>query len=302
MAFPKKISIEKFSATDGVLLYGLLALPERARKKAVVVHVHGLASSFYGGSAVEELSRRITSEGIAFFSMQTRGSYTIESFDRTKGKNRTSFFAGGALERFEDCVYDIEGAIRFLSARGYNSIILEGHSTGCQKILYYHSKRKNKMVKGLILLAAGDDYNVSRVSLGKRFGAAVSDAKKAERKEEHTMMPPKYLPPWMMLSASRFLSTSDPKRPESQILNYMADRMKYVAGICVPALAVFGTDDMYMDAAGLPAVTAAEKLRKNSKRIETVVIRGADHGFHGRRRKLTNAVAEWIQRTLRGNA
>ncbi len=299
MSFPKRLSIEKFSASDGVLLYGLLAMPEHSRKKTAVLHVHGLGGSFYGSSAVEELAQGFESKVIAFFSIQTRGSNAIEKFDRMKhGKRADFFFAGSALERFEDCVYDIEGAMRFLASKGYRSIVLEGHSTGCQKILYYHSKSRSRRVKALVLLSPGDDYNSWKVSLGKRFDTAVSEAKRTAKMDRDAMMPSRYIPPWMKMSVSRFLSTTDPRRPESRILDYAADRMGYIAGIRVPALAVIGDEDMYMDAAGLPARKAAETLRRNSNRIEAVVIRGADHSFHGKRRKLVNTVVKWVQKTL----
>ncbi len=300
MSFTKRISIEKFSASDGVLLYGLLALPERARKKAAVIHVHGMGSSFYSAMGVEDLSRAVTGIGLGFFSVQTRGSNVVESFGRVRGNKRTGLLAGTALERFEDCVYDIEGAVRFLASKGYRSIILSGHSTGCQKVLYYYSKRKSRKIKGLVLLAPSDDYNVGRVSLGKKFGVAVSEAKKASKRDRRGTMiwASKYVPPWMMLSAQRFLSTADPRRPESRILDYTERRMRYIAGISVPALAVFGTEDMYMEAAGLPADKAAKILRNNSERIETFVIKGADHGFHGKRMKLAKTVVEWVRKTV----
>ncbi len=298
MAFPKMISIEKFSASDGVLLYGLFAMPERTRKRTAVIHVHGLAGSFYGGSATEGLARGFTSKGIAFFSMQTRGSNTIEQFYRLRGKRKVSFFAGGALEKFEDCVYDIDGAIKFLSSKGYKNIILEGHSTGCQKILYYCSKKKNRHVKAIVLLAPSDDYNISKMSLGRRFGAAVSYAKSAARINRNELMPSKYVQPWMLMSVSRFLSVVNLKKPESQILNYAAKRMRYVTGIRVPALAVIGTDDVTMNAAGHTAREAAEILTKNSNMVNAKVITGADHGFHGKSRKLVGMVMRWMQETL----
>ena len=42
------------------------------------------------------------------------------------------------LWKFTDCLLDIEGAINYAKEKGYKDIILEGHSYGCNKVIYYY--------------------------------------------------------------------------------------------------------------------------------------------------------------------
>ncbi|MCL5099917.1 MAG: DUF1749 domain-containing protein [Candidatus Marsarchaeota archaeon] len=294
--FAKRLSIEKFSATDGTLLYGLLALPRKGRPKAAVLHVHGFTGSFYGSTAVEELSAAMTKRGIVFFSIQTRGSYSIEEFTKRRGAKETDYIAGGALEKFEDCVYDIEGAVRFLKGKGMKKIILEGHSTGCQKIVYYSAMRMDRAVKALILLTPVDDTNFDRANFGKRYNAIIRLARSTARRGRYALMP-LGKDPYTVVGAARLLSTADPKNREAKTLNYLRPRMDYIEKIRVPILAVFGTDDRYMNVAGIEPSYAIAKLRKScSKPVDSLIIKGEGHGFAGKRKFLARKAAEWASK------
>jgi len=288
----KNVSIEKFSASDGVLHYALMSLPIK-HTKTVVLHVHGLGGSFYGSTGVEELSHSLASKGYAFISIQTRGSYIIESFDRLKGKKRTSFFAGSALEKFEDCIYDIEGAINFLSSKGYKNIILEGHSIGCQKIIYYVTKKRDNRIKGLILLSPVDVYNFVKTVRGSRFNKDIRFARNVTNGNAFIPNMPSDIP---LMSASRFMSIANPKRPESKIMNYKMKNMLYISKIKVPTLVVLGEDDYFMNLAGIKVDYAVDKLQENCQFLKGVIIKGADHQFENKSNILTKTVLSWINK------
>ena len=63
---------------------------------------------------------------------------------------------GGCYEKFTDSILDIEGAISYVKKIGYDEIILEGHSYGCNKVAYYCSKNKDEAIKEIVLLAPCD--------------------------------------------------------------------------------------------------------------------------------------------------
>lgn len=63
---------------------------------------------------------------------------------------------GGCYEKFKDCLLDIEGAITYAKNKKYTEIILEGHSYGCNKVLYYYDKKRDTSIKKIILLAPCD--------------------------------------------------------------------------------------------------------------------------------------------------
>lgn len=63
---------------------------------------------------------------------------------------------GGSLERFQDSLFDIQGTIDYVKKLGYKNIILEGHSYGCNKVLYYYNKIEDNSIKKIVLLAPCD--------------------------------------------------------------------------------------------------------------------------------------------------
>ena len=292
--FAKHLSIEKFSATDGTLHYGLLALPEHGRPKSALVHVHGFQGSFYGSSSVEELSVAVTKAGMAFFSIEHRGSYVMEEFTKKKGTKETDFIAGSALERFEDCVYDIDGAVEFMKGLGVRRVVLSGHSFGCQKIVYYAATKMSRLVKAMVLLSPVDDLNFDVAHFGGRYSTILKSARTVARKGRYALMP-MGKDPYTVIGARRLLSTCDPRNSEARTLNYLKSRMEYVARIRVPMLVMFGTDDHYLEVAKIKQEHAISRLRENSGgRVDSLIMKGTDHVFHGKRRLLARKVADWM--------
>ncbi|MCL5101805.1 MAG: DUF1749 domain-containing protein, partial [Candidatus Marsarchaeota archaeon] len=265
-------NIVGFDASDGLMLYGMLKAPAKKTKRAIL-HVHGLTGSFYGSNSVPEISKAANAKGIAFMSILTRGSYVVEDFSY---RNGDSLLAGGALEKFEDSRHDIEGAIKALMAMDYSEIFLEGHSTGCQKILYYMQsefyKRHKKHIRGIALLAPVDDYSYDL----KRFGNKVYTKRRITAlaaKGKMLFMPMPAKPDsGDIIGPERFLSTAIKSMPEAQMLYYRGN-LGSISGIKVPLFAAFGSHDEYMvDTKPLEALNAI-RLKYKGKRLETVIVK-----------------------------
>ena len=144
-----------FTTKDNIVLHGFL-LRSKTKSDKAVINVHGLEGTFYRSSYAKILSKKLSTNGFNYLSIEQRGSYTAVGF-RKKTKKIGYVTAGGGFEIFEDCVYDIEAAVKFLKSMGIKKIFLEGHSTGCQKVAYYQYKKKDSSIKGIILAAPCDD-------------------------------------------------------------------------------------------------------------------------------------------------
>ena len=285
--------IVKFKASDGLILHGAIYLPKTKSHRAVL-HIHGLGGSFFGSAAIEELAAEYTANDIAFFVIEQRGSYVVEEFTRIAGKKTDDVMAGSALEVFEDSRNDILGGISYLLKSGYKDIFLEGHSTGCQKSIYFMSGYKGRHIKLLVLLSPVDDYNFDLKAHKERFKKNVGIAKRiAARGERNALMPAYSMPEGQkFIGAKRFLSTANPKNPESMILNFSLDKLEYLSGVKVPTLAVFGSKDQLMI---LPVELALEKMARDAScSLSTAIIKGADHGFHGKTKLLAELVVKWV--------
>src|SRR5206468_632927 len=126
-------SLVRIAARDGVWLDGVVAEP-RGHRGTAVLCVHGLGSVFSSGQPLtRELSTRLNSAGVAFFKLNNRGH------DVVAGRGRQ--LAGAAFERFGQSVLDIRAMVAFARRCGYRRVVLAGHSTGANKVLYYADAR-----------------------------------------------------------------------------------------------------------------------------------------------------------------
>jgi len=130
---------------------------------ACIIHVHGTSSDFYRTEYFEAMSEGYTSAGWAFLTFNNRGSGTEYAFKTVvDGKIGKSVAIGSKNEIFEDCLIDIQTAVDFALAQGFSEIVLQGHSYGCNKVVFYAIE---KGFRGkVVLLAPCDVADVNRNS------------------------------------------------------------------------------------------------------------------------------------------
>ncbi|MDE1851340.1 MAG: alpha/beta fold hydrolase [Candidatus Micrarchaeota archaeon] len=277
-----------FVTDDGVRLNGFV---HGGRKGGdCVINVHGMTGNFYGIRQML-LAEMLARKGIAFFSINTRGHDAVSSYrtegGRVKGKRVK---AGTNFERFEECVPDIKAAIGAARRMGFRGITLCGHSTGCQKVIYYQYRSGDKRVKSLILLGPADDYNIAKADLGKDFAriAKLAEGLVARGKgdETHELIPSGF-------SAQRFDSTVNLDRIEARILNYDGE-LKEFSRIRIPILAMFGTREEF----AVKRVGTCLRIlegRTRSSNYRWHVVKGADHSFKGHERELAGRMVDWVR-------
>ena len=278
----------EFPTQDGFLLHGLLI---GKRTRTCIICLHGMTSNFYSASKRNaEIAKKLAGGGISVFAINTRGHDLVSSLPYKK-PGRWGKIVGTDYERFEDCTYDISGAMKALSEIGFRRFILLGSSTGCQKITYYQWKKSDRRVIGLILLSPGDDYNINRKCLGRKFDSVVSHCKLLV-KRGHGLKTDDEIP--LGFGAKRFLSFANPANAEARLFNYDGD-MREFSKIKVPVCAVFGSDDESL-------VKSAEeyseilKERTNSRDFVHTTINGAGHSFRGYEDKVAGIVADFASK------
>lgn len=291
--------ITEFYSADGVELNAFMNRPRsvRAYKDLAVLHVHGLTGNFFSSTAINEISKKLAGSGITFMSIETRGSYIAEGFVKGRGTRALEQVRGSAFERFEESVYDIDGAVSFLRRAGFRRVVLSGHSSGCQKIAHYAYKKKCRRISGIILMSPVDDYNYDSSYFGKNHAEIVRLAKRVKARGGYdALMPKKFANDTHFISAGRFLSTNDISNPEAKIFNYNG-RLEEFSRITCPVLAIFGTRDQY------EKMDVRECLKRlsnvsSSKRMSTMIIKGANHNFKGKRDMLASLIDKWIKKNF----
>ncbi|MEK6959093.1 MAG: alpha/beta fold hydrolase [archaeon] len=272
-----------FTTKDHFRLHGFL-FKSKGKNKRLLIHQHGMTGNFFTWKVLQMLSKNLNDTGTDLFSANNRGFGFITSFYKENGNRKK---IGSALEKFEDCLKDIEAAIEAGRKMGYKEFVLSGHSTGCQKIAHYMYKKKNPRVKALLLLAPADDYNLQMTRQGKRFPEAIKIAKEEARKENGT------LPKWIHdFSPKRYLSVADLKNAEARLFDYSGE-MKEFSKIRVPMLAIFGSKET-------PTQIKPKKMleilgEKSKTLLVTAEIKGANHGFTKKEKELCNCITLFLK-------
>jgi alpha-beta hydrolase superfamily lysophospholipase len=205
-----KGEIVRFSTEDGLKLQGVLLEPE-SKADTALIHVHGWVGNFYENKLIDFVARAVVNNGMAFLTFNNRGAGMITDFSTNEKKKYKR--VGGSLEVFEDCVFDIHAAIDFLSERGYNKIILEGHSLGCQKSVYYMHKNGDDRVRGMVLLAPVDDADYVKRELGaEKYEKSLKIAGDMIKNGEGEKPVPEWMQFYPMLNAIVFMMVADKKK------------------------------------------------------------------------------------------
>lgn len=280
-----------FETPTGVNLNGLWFGP--AKPERVVVLVHGLLSSAFSMRRVLALVDKKT----AVFTFNNRG-YGLANYitKNVKGSTKKKWvLAGCAHEVFTECVDDIDGALNFVRSRRVKHIFLAGHSTGCQKSIYFASKGNTKNLKGIILLAPISDY-ASYLSIDDKSGAhkkgLVAARALVKAGKPHEMMPAK-LSGEFRCDAQRFISLYTPDSPE-EVFCYVTENQepKTFQKVRVPVLTILAERDEYSDR---PARALADWFMEHTYTGETVIIPGADHSFTGEEQPLRQAMVRFMK-------
>lgn len=282
------VNLTQVKTADGVDLAGVVVEPP-GRKKAALIWVHGLASSFdRGQKLLAALSRSCVHQRVGFFKFNTRGHHLAYY-----GPHARKPYIGASHERFSDCVRDIDAVIALARRRGYRRVILAGHSTGAQKVLYSAARRQRLTIAGLLLAGpasdiAGELKHLSSSTLLKR----VASARREAQRRPNQLVPMSW-GPW---SYQRYVSLFTPGSVEEMFpYHRLGGRWTYLRKVRMPLLMISGQRDEYLDRPAKEILELFRTQAKRSERFTGVVVPGAGHSFHSHQTQFVNAVSRWLQ-------
>jgi len=280
--------IEIADPLDGITLDGIYVKPKR-KSKTALVWIHGLTSYFYSSqSLIRELSGQCSQRGVGYFKFNTRG------YDLVVRGQKKHLLLGTLFEKFEDCVFDIKAIINFVQGLGYKDIILAGHSTGANKIVYYMYKIGDKRVIGLTLLGGLNDIVAESKRVGKKnFKKTVQLAKKLARKNPYTF----FMSKGFLFTPRRYLSLHTPSTPEDVFPYYNSHATwKEFKNIRQPISVIIGSRDEYLDRPAKKLVEIFQSKAESTKSFSGIIIKGANHGFYKKEKELTHEIIKWVGR------
>lgn len=276
------------------LLNGLWFGSPQAKK--MIICLHGLGSSMFSNHA---FLLPLVDQNTAVLVFNNRGHDDIASvkkIDQRKKRGIIKVVAGAAKEVFQECADDIQGAINVVKAQGAQQIFLLGHSTGCQKSVYYLSKRRHQSdVAGVILLSPMSDYaGMIHSTPRDQYETALHTAQQLIlEKKPHELLPLSVWPE--VVDAQRFISLYTPKSDE-EIFSYAhpKDIPHALHILKVPTLVVIGEKDEYRDRP-TKKITAWFKKHIQTPSSKIVIIPQANHSFYTNEREVATAILQWIK-------
>ncbi len=278
----------EFETPKGYTMRALWFGPKKVKR--VVIFVHGLGGSAFSMARVLD---GIVSKDTAVLSFNNRGFEMVTVLRRKDSEKERG---GAAHEIFTDSLDDIQGAVNFAWRQGVRDVFLAGHSTGCQKSVYWGYK-KGKGVKGIILFAPISDYEAELFRQGKKKFEQMTKRARAlvAQRTPHELVSRSLW--YEVLDAQRLVSLYTPHTPEN-VFPYGRQAQKPVAlrSLKIPVLVLWAEKDEYADRA---AKEIAQWFDANIRsRHRVVVVPKVGHGFKGGERIVAREVNEFIGHRL----
>ncbi len=270
-----------------ILLRGLWFGGHKPTK--LILWVHGLGSSTFSMLHVVE---KLVDSQTAALTFNNRGHDVVNRLSAKTTKKGKPRYGGAAHELFTECVDDINGAVRFARRQGVKEVYLAGHSTGCQKSIYW-AAQGGRGVKGIILLAPVSDYAAGIKQFGKRKLERAAQYARAlmAKKRKHTLLPSDVWPE--LLDAQRFLSLYSPDGVEEMFpYAQKGKRPVLLHRVRIPILTLWAGGDEYSTHSG-KEVAAWFSQNVLSQKSAVHVIRNAAHNFKKTETETAKIIVDW---------
>ena len=278
---------------DRLRLDGLLFEPNK-KSKIAILHIHGMSGNFYENAFLDSMAKEYTKAGYAFLTANNRGHDHIADVKKEGPKEQYKRI-GDIFEKIEDCVFDIDAWLKFLKTNGYKRFILQGHSLGTVKAVYYLGKRPKHPFEVLVLASPPDMLGLVRVKEEKKnFKRDLAEAKRLISKNQD----------------DAFLSNKiwgEYYKSASSYLNFFADgaktdvfpilrngKFKALEGIKIPILVFYGSND---DAVVFSPHKDLEIIKKHirNSQSKTLVIGNASHSYFKHEKQVALTIVRWLR-------
>jgi pimeloyl-ACP methyl ester carboxylesterase len=295
----KQFYLTEIITKDKLIHQGLFFHPSRkatdGKLSKAILWVHGLMSTFHNNVTFFECIADVCEkEGVGFGAFNNRGHDIVTGIRKADPKSKKSYImvnGGAGYERFEECIYDIDAGISFLADRGFTEIILAGHSTGANKVCYYGGAKKDKRVRGIVLLSPVSDRLDPTLDRGKIIQHIAEMQQRLDAGHGDELLSGIHAFP---VTPRRFISLYAPHSTEDTFdYGDKQPALSYFSAIRVPTLVLIGSRDEHLDR---PVGQFLDVFAKHarSKNHKSIIIPDALHGFNGKEREAAHALAGFI--------
>lgn len=157
----KKLNI---ASQSGTVLHGVL-FSAATQTKTVVIAITGIHGNFYSNPFYYNIGETLSGAGVDFIYAQTRNAFgKMQQTNALSGEPET---IGSFNEDFAKTIEDLTAYIDFAECRGYENIVLAGHSLGANKVIYYLSETHDRRVSKFLLLSPANVTHLTNFVSGQ---------------------------------------------------------------------------------------------------------------------------------------
>jgi pimeloyl-ACP methyl ester carboxylesterase len=288
--FPEELVYVR--SADDVISGGAIFTPPKSLAKPIaIIWVHGWGANFYSPTYVM-IGRALAERGYTCITANTR-MHDLANVEAWRGGKRIR--GGGYWGVASEEVRDLAAWVDFAQARGFEKVVLVGHSAGWAAVRAYQAQKQDRRVVGLVF-ASGQVQADTKAPDPEQLAQATRLMAEG-RGDDLVRIPNRDFPSF--ISAATFLdSVSGP----SEMGDFFGVRTPNpaVTRIRCPILAFFGTRDDVGTEADLKLITTCiQRQSSGPSRVDTAMIRGADHMYTGEEAQVAQAIARWCDTLVR---
>ncbi|MDO5969318.1 alpha/beta hydrolase [Flavivirga aquimarina] len=275
---------------DGLIMQGIYC--KSNCKKTIIIHVHGSYGNFYENFFLEEMSNKFNETGVSFLSIRTRGSDYYSDFKILNNKEYKSKRIGGIREIFQECTLDIEPWILLAKKKGYHKVLLQGHSLGAMKIVYFNKNIEGN-VDGLILLSPPDSIGLQKKDNAGRYEEYKEKALELLQKDNLQLMPKEAY--FESITCESFYNML--KENDTGMFTYQDVELMKKAGINsinIPTFISFATINEAIINPIEYCISSFKKSSHDSSLLHFEIIENANHNYHFKEDILAEEISNWL--------
>jgi pimeloyl-ACP methyl ester carboxylesterase len=271
---------------DDIINAGAIFVPPKSSAKPIaVIWIHGWGVNFYYPSYVM-IGRALAERGYTCIAGNTRMHDLGTVAGHRLGKRiRGGGYWGVASEE----VQDLAAWIDFATDRGFKEVVLVGHSAGWAAVRSYQAEKQDRRAVGVVL-ASGAVRAETRPTDPEQLAQATRLM--ADGRGDDLVRDPKRSFP-SFISAATFLDIANTP-PEFKDFFGIQTPNPAVTRIRCPLLAFFGTRGDVGTEEDLKLLKSSiQRQSSGPSRVDTVMIRYADHMYTGEEVQVAETIAKW---------
>ncbi len=257
-------------------------------KDICVILTNGTGGNIFENKFLRVIGEQLEKSNISYICAHNSGAFHI--IDLPSENNNRS---GLTYELFDNCVEDLQAFVNFAKKQGYKKIILGGHSYGCNKVIYYLYKTKNKDISNYILIAPTDTQERTN-NEKKSINELQIIAKEYKKQNKLNTIIPILYDDCNFYTAQSFLDAIGNKNHHNLPI-YNNKKFYQLQTINIKGLFIMGEKDCYAKNNTLQHLITINEYSKNKDNV-IKVIKNTGHTFKNKEIELSKVIIDFAKK------